>query len=189
MELGRLGKAQVHAKKAYDVARRGKVAAPVLHDVQVCVKIFHLYCRWSLCSLFWKHWKAVMLELSATMIWSITKTYLLRQHSLPCSRPSLRLLSFPRLCRIRRLSQEINISYLVNLQDGELVKRSVIIFPPSSWLCSNSLPDIYNDRKNNLIEENIVDIAQELQDQVDQYVSSRFHMKNGLISRAESFGD
>lgn len=35
VELGRLGKAQSEAKKAYDKARRGKVAASVIHDAQV----------------------------------------------------------------------------------------------------------------------------------------------------------
>ena len=35
VELGRLGKAQSEAKKAYDIARRGKVAASVIHDAQV----------------------------------------------------------------------------------------------------------------------------------------------------------
>ncbi|KAF9477921.1 BRO1-domain-containing protein [Pholiota conissans] len=34
VELGRLGKAQTEAKKAYDVARRGKVAASVIQDAQ-----------------------------------------------------------------------------------------------------------------------------------------------------------
>lgn len=35
VELGRLGKAHTAAKKAYDVARRGKIGGPVLQDAQV----------------------------------------------------------------------------------------------------------------------------------------------------------
>ena len=44
LELGRLGKAQVEAKKAYDIARRGKVAPTVLQDVQVRSMFFNLHC-------------------------------------------------------------------------------------------------------------------------------------------------
>ena len=31
--------------------------------------------------------------------------------------------------------------------------------------------DIYNDRKQNLLQERIVDLAQELQDRADEYVT------------------
>jgi len=40
LELGRLGKAQVEARKAYDIARRGKIAPTVLQDVQVRRHVF-----------------------------------------------------------------------------------------------------------------------------------------------------
>jgi hypothetical protein len=35
IELARLGQAQVEAKEAYDISRRGRVASPVLQDAQV----------------------------------------------------------------------------------------------------------------------------------------------------------
>ena len=40
IELGRLSKAQVEAKQAYDIARRGKITPTVLQDVQVRKNIF-----------------------------------------------------------------------------------------------------------------------------------------------------
>lgn len=40
LELGRLSKAQVEAKQAYDIARRGKITPTVLQDVQVRKNIF-----------------------------------------------------------------------------------------------------------------------------------------------------
>lgn len=35
IEIARLHEAQSDAKKAYDIARRGRIAPPVLQDVQV----------------------------------------------------------------------------------------------------------------------------------------------------------
>lgn len=35
IELARLVQAQVEAKEAYDISRRGRVASPVLQDAQV----------------------------------------------------------------------------------------------------------------------------------------------------------
>lgn len=46
IELGRLGKAHVEAKKAYDVARRGKVAASVIQDAQVCISMIAAHLFW-----------------------------------------------------------------------------------------------------------------------------------------------
>jgi len=45
VELGRLGKAHTAAKKAYDVARRGKIGGPVLQDAQVRRKLPSPECR------------------------------------------------------------------------------------------------------------------------------------------------
>jgi hypothetical protein len=41
-----LGKAHIEAKKAYDVARRGKVAASVIQDAQVFKSIIAVHLFW-----------------------------------------------------------------------------------------------------------------------------------------------
>ena len=104
------------------------------------------------------------------MISYITKTYhhhrlFIRRRKHYSQQPA-----YPRAFRTLIASWEIVINYLTSFQAGELEKLSVS--QSYLYLKQADIPiqDIYNDRKLNLIQERIVEFAQELQDQIDEFV-------------------
>lgn len=53
----------------------------------------------------------------------------------------------------------------------EAISKRAIFLSLLSFICS-TLSDIYNDRKHAFVKERVVDVAQELQDEADEYVVS-----------------
>ncbi|KAF8183916.1 ALIX V-shaped domain binding to HIV-domain-containing protein [Pholiota molesta] len=124
IELGRLGKAHIEAKKAYDVARRGKVAASVIQDAQSLLEIVKTS------------------EVSAQ-----------RDNDLIYHQDTILAVA--------------NVPKGLSNPSSILGSRHPLFSELVSWGASEA-NNIYNDRKRNLIQEKIVEAAQELQDQIDE---------------------
>ena len=59
----------------------------------------------------------------------------------------------------------------------EAISKRAIFLSLLLFICSTS-PDIYNDRKHAFVKERVVDVAQELQDEADEYVVSVIFTSN-----------
>ncbi|KAF8149996.1 BRO1-like domain-containing protein [Crassisporium funariophilum] len=135
-ELGRLGKAQMDAQKAYDIARRGKIATPVLQDVQ-----------------------SLLETVRNSEVRAQRDNDLIYHHDVPS--PS----ALPAIQATRLVSPTVPKA-LIN-PASVLGNRHPLFGELVGWGAREAI-NIYNDRKQNLIKEKIVDFAQELQDQADE---------------------
>ncbi|KAF8968115.1 BRO1-like domain-containing protein [Flammula alnicola] len=136
VELGRLGKAQIEAKKAYDIARRGKIAAPVLRDAQ-----------------------SLLETVKNSEVRAQRDNDLVYHQDVPSSS------SLPALQETKLVSPTVPKG-LLNL-NSVIGSQHQLFSELAGWGAREAI-NIYNDRKQNLIQEKIIEVAQELQDQIDE---------------------
>ncbi|CAA7266857.1 unnamed protein product [Cyclocybe aegerita] len=154
-ELGRLGKAQREAKAAYDIARRGKIAGPVLHDVQVRLSR-------SLESVFFQFPFQSLLETVKTSEVRAQRDNDLIYHQ---DVPSSSALSAIEETKI--VSPTVPLELLSPTKVLEELGRNALFSGLVVWGAREAI-NIYNDRKQNLLAEKLVDVAQEMHDEADE---------------------
>ncbi|PPQ95240.1 hypothetical protein CVT26_014931 [Gymnopilus dilepis] len=135
-ELGRLGKAQIEAKMAYDVARRGKVASPVLQDAQ-----------------------SLLETVKKSEARAQRDNDLIYHQDVPS--PS----ALAPIQETRLVSS--NIPKGLSNPESVIGSKHPLFSQLAGWGAREAI-NIYNHRKQNLIQESIVDFAQELRDRADQ---------------------
>ncbi|RDB25545.1 pH-response regulator protein palA/RIM20 [Hypsizygus marmoreus] len=135
VEIARLHEAQSEAKKAYDTARRGRIAPPVLQDIQSLLEI-------------------VQKNLSRAE----RDNDLIYHHDVPASSA---LAPIPP-------TNLVSPTLPAGLADpASLIGSGRIIFGDLVGWGAKEAINIYNDRKQNLIKEKIVDVSSDLQDAAD----------------------
>ncbi|TFK40326.1 BRO1-like domain-containing protein [Crucibulum laeve] len=134
-QIARLDQAHSEAKKAYDIARRGKIAAPVLQDIQSLLEI-----------------------LQKDLIRAQRDNDLIYHQDVPA--PSaldpIQQTNLATLIIPPALSNPASVIGNTRPIFGDLV----------GWGAREAI-NIYNNRKQYLIKEKVVDFSQELQDQAD----------------------
>ncbi|KAH9481355.1 pH-response regulator protein palA/RIM20 [Psilocybe cubensis] len=135
-ELGRLAKAHIEAKQAYDVGRRGKVASTVLQDAQ-----------------------SLLETVKKSEARAQRDNDLIYHQDVPS--PS----ALPPI----QEAKLVNSTIPKGLQNpsGILGTRHQLFSNLAGWGSREAI-SIYKDRKQNLIKDQIFDVAQELQDQIDE---------------------
>ncbi|KAG6840601.1 hypothetical protein C0991_005642 [Blastosporella zonata] len=136
IEIARLQEAQSEAKKAYDIARRGRIAPTVLQDIQSLLEI-------------------VQKNLSRAE----RDNDLIYHHDVPASSALAPIVQANLVSSTipADLSDPTGIIGNGRLIFGELV----------GWGAKEAI-NIYNDRRQNLIKEKILDVSSELQDTADE---------------------
>ncbi|KAF9468112.1 BRO1-like domain-containing protein [Collybia nuda] len=134
-EIARLIEAQDKAKKAYDIARRGRIAQPVLQDAQ------------SLLEVVQKNLKRAERD-----------NDLIYHHDVPATS------TLPAIAAAN-LVTSIPPPGLVD--PVALVGPKPIFGDLVGWGAKEAI-SIYNDRKQNLVKEKIIDVAREQQDTADE---------------------
>ncbi|KAF8910637.1 BRO1-like domain-containing protein [Gymnopilus junonius] len=135
-ELGRLEKAQLEAKKAYEVARRGKISAAVLQDAQ-----------------------SLLETVKKSESRARRDNDLIYHQDVPA--PS----ALSPIQETRLVTSTVPKG-LLN-PESVIGTRHQLFSQLAGWGAREAV-NIYNHRKQNLVQERIADIAQELQDQVDE---------------------
>ncbi|KAG5728797.1 hypothetical protein E4T56_gene6254 [Termitomyces sp. T112] len=136
VEIARLQEAQVEAKKAYDVARRGRIAPPVMQDIQSLLEI-------------------IQKNLSRAE----RDNDLIYHHDVPAS-PALIAIAQTNLVSSMVPSTLSDLTTLIG--SGRLIFGELV-----GWGAKEAI-NIYNDRRQNLVKQNILDVSAELQDTADQ---------------------
>ncbi|KAJ7158788.1 BRO1-like domain-containing protein [Mycena filopes] len=136
VELARLEQARVAAKQAYDIARRGKVAPAVLHDVQ------------SLLDTVQKDYARA--ERDNDLIY----------HDDVPAPSALPLIAHSAIAKLTVAPGLLNPESVVGAE-GTLFAEMI------GWGAQEAI-NIYNDRKQNLLKDQIADAAQRLKDEADE---------------------
>lgn len=134
-ELGRLAKARMEAKQAYDIGRRGKIATTVLQDAQV--RALFLRYRFILnhfLSPFSKLLRRARPEHSATMISFIIKMSHLHLHFPQFKKPNLQLPLSQKAFKIQLAFLGRATNYSASSRDGAHARRSVSFNELGYWL-------------------------------------------------------
>ncbi|KAG6909867.1 hypothetical protein DXG01_014903 [Tephrocybe rancida] len=136
IEIARLQEARSDAKKAYDIARRGRIAPVVIQDIQSLLEI-------------------VQKNLSRAE----RDNDLIYHHDVPASSALIAIAQTNLVSPIlpAGLSDPTTLIGKGRLIFGELV----------GWGVKEAIK-IYNDRRQNLIKEKILDVSSELQDTADE---------------------
>ncbi|KAG2017656.1 pH-response regulator, variant 2 [Coprinopsis cinerea AmutBmut pab1-1] len=135
-ELARLQNAQMHAQQAYDIARRGKVAAPVLQDAQSLMEI-----------------------IQKNLIRAQRDNDLIYHQDVPTASA---LPAIPET----NLTASKTPPGLLN-PESVFGTRRPLFEGLVSWGAREAI-NIYNDRKKNLLKEQITDVSQDLQNTADR---------------------
>ncbi|KAG5647384.1 hypothetical protein DXG03_000454 [Asterophora parasitica] len=154
-EIARLHEAHVEAKKAHDIARRGRIAAPVLQDIQSLLEVVQKNLARAERDNDLIYHKDVP---ASSALSPIVQTNLVSS-TIPAA-----------------LSDPTSLIGNARAIFGELV----------GWGAKEAI-NIYNDRKQNLIKERIVDVSSEMQDAADEALQ-RLNLPSALEALERPIG-
>ncbi|KAG6816889.1 hypothetical protein H0H87_002009 [Tephrocybe sp. NHM501043] len=155
IEIARLQEAQLEAKKAYDIARRGRISSTVLQDIQSLLEV-------------------VQKNLSRAE----RDNDLIYHHDVP---------TFSALVPIAETNLVSSTVPAGLSEPTSIIGNGRLIFGELVGWGAKEAINIYNDRRQNLIKEKILDVSSQLQDTVDETLQL-LHLPSALEALERPIG-